>query len=265
MESQRRDFVYLPSPKRKPVYDLILKFLGKRLPPSALVLDLGCATGDFVKAAREYGFNARGCDYSQAAVNHGREKYSLPLIQGQIENIPSDNDSFDAVTLLQVFEHLPEPLEALKEIRRVLRPSGLIFIETPNYLPYYYVERYLKILVPLYCKISGRFDLPWFPFEHLYHWTSETIMAILAKAGFRRCQTHFIDNFRSEIPLDHRLSLPFRFYASIGKGIYGLTKSVALDFRPGLLATAVKSDSTIVEKKLSTQATSQRSSEHTAL
>jgi len=242
MEAHGRDFVYLPSPRRVPAYRLILKFIDNVVPSGSRLLDVGCANGAFVKVAAEYGFDAWGCDYSQAAVNRGREKHGVQITQGQAENIPFDDHSFDAVTLLQLFEHLPDPLGALKEVHRVLHPSGLLFIETPNYLPYYYVERYLKILVPLYCKISGRVDLPWFPFEHLYHWTLKTILAMLAKAGYQQCRTHFIDNFKSEIPLDRPLSLPFRLYADFGKWLYRLTRSAALDFRPTLLATAIKKD-----------------------
>lgn len=240
MEAHNRDFVYLPSPNREPVYRLILTFLKERFPSGARTLDVGCATGDFVKMAAEYGFDAWGCDYSQAVVSRGHRQHKLQIVHGQVENIPFDDESFDVVTLLQLFEHLPDPLTALREVRRVLRPSGLIFLETPNYLPYYYLERYLKVLVPLYCKITGRVDLPWLPFEHLCHWTSQTIVAALAKAGFRQCRMHFLENFRSEIPLDCRLSLGFRLYAAVGKWLYRLTRSAALDFRPALLATAVK-------------------------
>jgi len=221
---------------------VILKYPRRRLACRVHVPDLSWATGDFVKMAGKYGFDAWGCDYSQAAVNRRREEHGLRITQGQAENIPFDDHSFDAVTLLQMFEHLPDPLGALKDIRRVLRPSGLLFIETPNYLPYYYVERYLKILVPLCCKISGRVDLPWLPSEHLYHWTLKTILAMLAKAGYQQCRTYFIDNFRSEIPLDRPLSFPFQLYAGSGKWLYRLTRSAALDFRPALLVTAIKKD-----------------------
>lgn len=240
METLGRDFVYLPPLRRVSTYHLILKFLIKRLPSGARVLDLGCAIGDFMKVAKEYGFDVWGCDYSQSAVNHAREKHGLLVVRGQAENIPFDDSSFDAVTLLQLLEHLPDPLGALKEINRVLRPSGLLFIETPNYLPYYYVERYLSVLVPLYCKITGRVDLPWYPFVHLCHWTSATILTALSKTGFERCETHFIENYRAQLPLDGRLSLGFRLYSSLGKLLYRLTGSAALDFRPAIIATALK-------------------------
>lgn len=240
METYGRDFFYLPAPEREPAYHLIMKFLSDRLPLGARLLDLGCAAGEFVKAAVEHGFDAWGCDYSEAAVAYGRMKYGLQLMQGQVESIPFDDNSFACISMLELFEHLSDPLRALKEIGRVLRPSGLLFIETPNYLPYYYVERYLKFLIPLYCKVTRKIDLPWLPFDHRCHWTGETILKILSKAGFEHCQTHFIQNFRLEKPLDKPLSRRFRLYAGAGKWLFRLTKSALLDFRPAVIATAVK-------------------------
>jgi ubiquinone/menaquinone biosynthesis C-methylase UbiE len=242
METYGRDFFYLPTPEREPAYHLIMKFLSDRLPSEARLLDFGCAAGEFVKVAVEYGFDAWGCDYSEAAVAYGRKKYGLQLIQGQVESIPFDDNSFACISMLELFEHLSNPLEALKEIRRVLSPSGILFIETPNYLPYYYFERYLNFLIPLYCKVTGKIDLPWFPFDHKYHWTEGTITKMLSRAGFVNCQTHFIKNFRLEIPVDRPWSHSFRLYAGFSKWLFQFSKSKALDFRPAIIATAVKQD-----------------------
>jgi ubiquinone/menaquinone biosynthesis C-methylase UbiE len=241
IEDQGRDFIYLPAPSRTRAYQAILKFLSKHLSPGARLLDMGCAAGSFVKAAGEYGFDAWGCEWSENAVSYGRSHYDLEIVQGQAEKIPADNESCAAVTMLHLIEHLPDPLQALKEVHRVLHPSGLLFIETPNYLPHYYHERYFSFMTPLYCKLTGRFGIPWFPFDHLYHWTSDTLLAALSRADFIRCDTHFLNDYKSESNVGRPLSLAFRLAAGTGNLIYQLTHSKYMDFRPSLLATAIKS------------------------
>ncbi|MBZ0109949.1 MAG: class I SAM-dependent methyltransferase [Candidatus Scalindua rubra] len=240
MAAQGRDFVYLPSEQRHPAYHSILKLLKSKLPAGARLLDAGCAVGGFVKTAENYSFEAVGCDYSETAVAYGKQHCNAPLFHGQADCLPFDDASFDVVTMLEVLEHFSDPFPALEEIRRVLCPSGTLLIETPNYLPYYYFERYLKKIKPLYCKATNKQHLPWYPFDHLTHWTSETLLRALATAGFKQCITHSIKNFRIDTPMDRPLSRLFRLYSSVGNGLYQLTKMASLDFRTALIATAVK-------------------------
>ncbi len=240
METRGRDFVYLPTEQRTPAYHAILKRLKSMLPAGGHLLDAGCAVGDFVKTAGECGFEAVGCDYSEAAVTYGKQNYNVSLSHGPAEHLPFEDASFDVVTMLEVLEHFSNPFPALKEIRRVLRPSGILLIETPNYLPYYYFERYLKILKPQYCRITNKKHLPWYPFDHLTHWTSETLLRALSIAGFKQSITHTIKNFRIDTPIDRPLSRPFCIYSAVTNGIYKLSKMTYFDFRTALIATAVK-------------------------
>jgi 2-polyprenyl-3-methyl-5-hydroxy-6-metoxy-1,4-benzoquinol methylase len=80
------------------------------------VLDIGCGENKIIPEAI------------------GLDLYNYPGVNkiGSAEKLPFPNKSFDAVTLLEVIEHLKNPEKTLKEIKRVLKPNGQVIISTPN-------------------------------------------------------------------------------------------------------------------------------------
>lgn len=97
------------------------------------LLDVCCATGDFVKWAISNGLNAEGIDISQQAVEIGTAN-GLPLHCGDIfqtgiaKNMHTDK--FNIITMWDVLEHLSDPLQALKALKQYLAPGGLLFLKT---------------------------------------------------------------------------------------------------------------------------------------
>ena len=90
---------------------------------------------------------------------------------GRLEAAEFADRWFDVVHSSQVFEHLPRPVDELKEIRRVLRPGGILYINVPNY-------RCLSIVL-------GRDDFELnTPPEHVAYYTPRTLAALLSRAGF---------------------------------------------------------------------------------
>ena len=98
------------------------------------VLDFGCATGDFIKAAGPY-FEMWGHDLSEYAVEQARQKN--PGARDRIHSgLPGRKEyspgSFDAVVLWDVIEHLPDPAALCEQLIRILKPGGFIFLSTPD-------------------------------------------------------------------------------------------------------------------------------------
>jgi len=94
------------------------------------LLDVGCGEGMFLRMASERGYEAVGCDYSV------RSSYppGVRVVAGVLDQaggLPFPDASFDVVTIWAVIEHVRDPRQALLEIRRVLRPGGLLFCDTP--------------------------------------------------------------------------------------------------------------------------------------
>ena len=107
------------------------------------VLEIGAGRGGFACWLSAHPARVReivAADFSAAAVEKGRsfaaaEGYDrIAFEQGDIQNIAHPDESFDTVFSCETIEHVPDPERAVRELARVLRPGGRLFLTTPNYL-----------------------------------------------------------------------------------------------------------------------------------
>ena len=99
----------------------------------ARVADLGCGSGVFTDLLRRTGYAGVGLDISPKLVALGRSKYpGLELIEGDAENLPFGNESFDGVLLSGLVHHFPDPRRLAAEVRRVLKAGGRFVAFDPN-------------------------------------------------------------------------------------------------------------------------------------
>jgi len=97
------------------------------------VLDVACGTGEFLRACGVLGAKVSGVDLSDKAINSC--KAVLPYGEFHscsAERLPFENDSFDVVTCLGSLEHFINPVESLKEMVRVAKPTAKFVILVPN-------------------------------------------------------------------------------------------------------------------------------------
>ena len=97
----------------------------------AKLLDIGCGNGEFVRFASSLGWDAQGLEPDPKAVAVAR-KSGEAVAQGGFPRTGLPDRQFDAVTLNHVIEHVHDPVGALREVRRILKPGGAIWIATPN-------------------------------------------------------------------------------------------------------------------------------------
>ena len=95
------------------------------------LLDVGCSSGAFLRAAVKLGFQAQGVEPAPQAAA-AAQAAGLNVRQGMLHEAGYADGQFDAVTLLEVIEHLQQPLDVLRECRRILRPGGILLIGTGN-------------------------------------------------------------------------------------------------------------------------------------
>lgn len=96
------------------------------------LLDVGCGDGAFLQRMKAFGWTVEGCDFDESAARTAESRYGITVKVGRLSDIAYPGDSFDAVTLNHVIEHLHDPVAVLREIERILKPSGTVIAVTPN-------------------------------------------------------------------------------------------------------------------------------------
>jgi 2-polyprenyl-3-methyl-5-hydroxy-6-metoxy-1,4-benzoquinol methylase len=98
---------------------------------SGRLLDIGCGSGATLRIMQDLGWDAEGIDFDLVTVENARSK-RLNVHVGTLKEQQYDDESFDAVVMCHVIEHVHDPLELVRECRRVLKPGGRLVILTPN-------------------------------------------------------------------------------------------------------------------------------------
>jgi 2-polyprenyl-3-methyl-5-hydroxy-6-metoxy-1,4-benzoquinol methylase len=96
------------------------------------ILDVGCGNGAFLARAAAAGWKATGVDFDLEAVEAAKLNVDVEAYAGSIMDQRFPAASFDAITMDNVIEHLPNPIETVRECARLLRPGGRLVIMTPN-------------------------------------------------------------------------------------------------------------------------------------
>jgi len=110
----------------KDLTDTILSIL----PECRIAADLGCGTGDFLPILNKKAKFVIGVDASQSMLNAARQKFGngFDLRLGELEHLPLANNEVELCLCMFVLHYLPEPGEGIKEIWRVLKPKGNLFL-----------------------------------------------------------------------------------------------------------------------------------------
>lgn len=132
-ESQEYDLDWWDKAHR-PIYkDFISRFLQK---DQGVLLDVGAGLGFFVKSVREAkpNWNPIGYEISTKAVQFARETNNLDSVHsGLVQDSGLKPNSVDIITLWDVIEHIPLPHSLLQYLHTLLKPGGMIFLQTPNF------------------------------------------------------------------------------------------------------------------------------------
>jgi SAM-dependent methyltransferase len=137
-------------------------------------LDVGCASGFLLAAARDKGWEVSGIEVSSWAAQFAVEQLQLRVFCGSVEQFAgtwTDQPPFDVITAMSVLEHLPHPSVMVEAARSLLRPGGLLVLRVPNIAS---VDRLWH----------GRSWRGWQVPHHLYHFTPRSITQLLGRHGF---------------------------------------------------------------------------------
>jgi SAM-dependent methyltransferase len=162
--------------------DQLEAMVRSHLNPSSRVLDLGCGRGGVVELFWRDVKLAAGLDPDSPSLSEHRAE-GMPVIRGVGERLPFVDESFDMVACLWVLEHLRQPVQTFREVRRVLRPGGHFIFLTPNMRnPLMLANRLGRALPGLQRRLVpmfyGRDEADTFPVQY----RANTVVAIRAHA-----------------------------------------------------------------------------------
>ena len=95
-------------------------------------IDIGCATGLLPKLLKDRGFQAEGLEYNANSAEWGSTHYGIRIRVGGIEQLESEADTYDLVTLTEVVEHTTHPVQFLNGVNRILKSRGYALVTFPD-------------------------------------------------------------------------------------------------------------------------------------
>jgi len=169
-----------------------LDVLDRRHPQRGRLLDIGCAAGFLLDEARRRGWEAVGLERSAAMVDFARNRLGLEVQHGTCCQHRGGPGEYDAVTMIQVLEHVDAPVDCcLGGVAQKLRPGGSLLVETWDAASWT-------------ARLLGRRWQQLSP-PTVQHWFSErSLRAALARAGF---EVVAVDRPGKPVDLDRVLAL----------------------------------------------------------
>ncbi len=170
-EDYRSEYKGSRIPKMKHIYRAgrvaLSRWHGIRehVPHGAKVLDAGAGGGELMCLLRHCGHQVHGIEPNIGYAEYAREQYGLDLDVCFFEDASLEPESFDAIVLFHVLEHLENPLLEIQRLRRFLKPGGKFIIEVPNVM-------YTR------CFPAAKWHI-----GHLYNFNTVTLAAVAVQAG----------------------------------------------------------------------------------
>lgn len=169
------------------------------------ILDIGCGAGSYLYRLKQWGWDVYGVEPSGTGAARA-QSLGLNIHHGRLQDARFPETFFDLVRLHHVLEHLVDPMGTMREIRRILKPDGLVYITVPN-------TRSLNFW--LFGKDWYGLDTP----RHVISYCPEALRVLCSEAGFRiaalRCQSG---------PFNFVRSVPYLMEEKDGIGVRWLRK-----------------------------------------
>ena len=152
-------------------YETTRDILADLFPARGNLLEVGSGLGFLLHFFKEDGWITTGVEPDSLCCQHARAIFGLNVIAGTLPNANCQADSYDVALMMHVIEHVPDPCQTLSELFRMLRPGGILVVETPRY-------------DTLTFKLLGHRERSVLCEGHVYFFTTSTLERIAQKVGF---------------------------------------------------------------------------------
>jgi SAM-dependent methyltransferase len=165
------DYTYIDSKNIENLkfsYVKLADLISKRI-PTGKILDVGCSGGYFLDCMQ--GWECYGIELVSSYAQKAKAKYGNNIYIGTLEDYECTPEYFDVITLQNVLDHMPDPLQALNKCNVLLRPNGLIVVKVHDFLC-------------LFGKLMGPKFYALIPPEHLVYFNKKNLTRALMLCGF---------------------------------------------------------------------------------
>ncbi|MBN1847759.1 MAG: class I SAM-dependent methyltransferase [Deltaproteobacteria bacterium] len=176
---------------------------------SGRILDVGCGYGFFLREMMRRGWQVEGIEISPIGRAYAVQKWGMEIHSRPLEELGLPENRFDVITLFYVIEHVSDPIGLMKEVHRILKPGGLIFLRWPHSTPI------IRFIGPF----SRYLDLYHTPY-HLFDFNPSTIKKLLAHCGFADPQTRIGGH---TLPHDRLGRWASIFFGRLGETLFSLS------------------------------------------
>ncbi|TGL90679.1 class I SAM-dependent methyltransferase [Leptospira congkakensis] len=185
----KADYTYIDERDHKKFFQYVWKARIrniKKFIKTGNFLDIGSSFGGFLESAKEEGFFVQGVEISEYASRYANT-IGVPTFNGDLIEAKFPDHHFNVVTMIEVIEHIENPNLFFKELVRILKPGGLLLLQTANFDGWQ-----AKTEGPRY-----HYYMP----GHVFYYSDTILKKILTNLGF----SHFVSYFGVDFPLYAKL------------------------------------------------------------
>ena len=195
------------------------------------LLDVGCSIGTFSNVAKKRGWEVYGVDINKSSAHYCKKNFGLEVKTGYFDEVDLPEDFFDVVLMNDFLEHVPSPTKALNKAHILVKKKGLIYIVTPK-------------INSIMAKLSKSRWLHLKPDEHLYYFSSKTILRLLKKTGFEVVSLKSIGRYRNLNTIFLKANtygdFIYKFFKIVVDNKYGRNLTLMLNLRDEMAVLARK-------------------------
>ena len=178
----QKEFFFGNEKLREKAFRDKMSIIDNLYPRKGKLLDIGCATGMFLKVAKKGGWCVQGVEISRFASDYAIDKEGLNVHNCDLLDVKAPSSSFDVVTMWDAVDHSESPSEIIGEVYRILKPGGIVALDT------FMVDGLLFALADCAYKLSFGFvkypSYKGYPLHHSHYFSRKTIKYLLKSHGF---------------------------------------------------------------------------------
>jgi len=176
---------------------------------SGNLLDCGCATGEFLYAAKREGFDINGLEVSSTAAEIASRSLEIKIDNCELMDADYSKEFYDVITFWDVVEHLKDPVSVFKKANEILKPDGIIAFSTGD-------------IFSLWARLTGSYWQLLTPPQHLFFFNLKSIETALKLSGFELIEYYYLGKKVKIEFLIFKITETFGNIGILGKLFYGI-------------------------------------------